>query len=701
MKKLMVSILCAVLFSGVSAGAQPAASSYIPYSTYVYDYEGNPVETPHAYIPGEVYSGESLGVGEFDSPSDIFVDHGGNIYIADTRNNRIVILNSEFKEKRIISKFGDDGFAEPKGLFVDNSGHIFVADTGNGRIVEFGADFEFLRTIGAPDTPLLSDDFIYAPTALSTDKTGHIYVVAAGANMGLIHFSPAGEFVGFLGAQKVTYNPIDYFWKNLLSQAQRDRMSDFVPTEYNNIAMDSRGFLFVSSSALEKDDFISAIQSHRTSRKGLPVRCLNPMGADVLHRGGYFPPMGDISYEIKEGTKLIASVIEDVAVNKNGSYTLMDTRKNRLFTYSKNGELLYSFSAPGAQVGNSLSPVSICYMGDELLVLDGQQNAFTCFKRTEYGALIDEAIDLYSEYDFEKSVEVWNRVLSENANFDIAYDGIGAAELRTKQYKSAMECFLNSNNKMAYSQAFRAYRGEFVQKNVYLLPVIGIALIAGLLFLFKFISKRVKASRTERTRAGTVYYGFHMITHPFSGFWDMKHERRGSYFGATLILALAVFTLIMRSGFINPLFGESGGFSPIAEIFAIIIPLFLWVVVNWSVTTLMDGKGSIGDIYKFTAYSALPVLILVLPSIPISHLLVLEEGIYLTALLSISFVWAGGLIFCGNITIHDYTIKKSLLSVLITVVGMGIVIFIALLIFTTYQKIFGFFGNIYKELFYR
>lgn len=46
----------------------------------------------------------------------------------------------------------------------------------------------------------------------------------------------------------------------------------------------------------------------------------------------------------------------------------MDTRKNRLFTYSVDGELLYAFSGKGNQTGNSVTPVSIAYKDEDLLL---------------------------------------------------------------------------------------------------------------------------------------------------------------------------------------------------------------------------------------------------------------------------------------------------------------------------------------------
>lgn len=695
MRKILTGICMAALCLAVPVQAGAAQTdAYVPYDTYVYDYHGDPVVIPHAYIPENILVSGDMGTEPLAAPSDVVTDGAGTIYIADTGNNRIVVLNKDFQFERELTGFTADGveetFSEPRGLFVAEDGSLYVADTGNGRIVQFTGSLEYVRTIGAPVTTLLPEDFVYQPKALAVDASGNLYVVAIDANMGLIRFSPDGKFSGFMGAPSVSYNPIEYLWKNFLSQEQRDRMSAFVSTEYNNVCLDSRGFLYVTTSAVEEEDFLEAINTRGSSGKGLPVRCLNPMGKDVLRREGFYPPIGDLNYEEP-------SVIEDVAVAPNGTYTIMDSRRCRLFTYSQNGDLLYTFSAKGEQAGNTMLPSSICYYGNKLLLLDSQAGTLTVFARTAYGDSINKAVELYADFRYDESSEVWKQVLSENANMDVAYDGLGNAEMRLENYGAALQYFENSNNTYSYSQAFKEYRSEFIEKHALLVPAIlvgVIALLIGLFYLVRYMMRKPGL-------VGTCFYGFHIMTHPFSGFWDMKHEKRGSMLGAAITLALALLAIVGRSCLVNPLFSDGAGINPLAEIAVILLPILLWAVVNWSVTTLMDGKGTIKDIFMFTAYAALPVFLLMLPIIPLSYVLVLEEGMYLTLLSTVAFLWAGGLIFCGNLTIHDYSAKKNIASILLTILGMAIALFVLLMIFMMYQKMAVFGDNLVKEITYR
>ena len=78
----------------------------------------------------------------------------------------------------------------------------------------------------------------YRPSKLVVDSSGRIHVVAINVNEGIVEFDPDGKFEGFLAAGKVTANPIEVIWKKLSPQAQLERMSNFVPIEYNNVSLD-------------------------------------------------------------------------------------------------------------------------------------------------------------------------------------------------------------------------------------------------------------------------------------------------------------------------------------------------------------------------------------------------------------------------------------------------------------------------------
>ena len=729
---IVAALLLACFVIPASAAVEQVTSASVPYETYVYDFNGNPVITPHAYMPSNVLSGEDLKVGDFTGPSDIEVDDAGNLYVVDTSYpvdmtnlenimehdnesggmfyGRLVIFNPDYTVKTVITTFDNggltDGFAYPEGVTIADDNSIYIADTMNGRILRFNQNGKLMKEFKEPEISYFEDDFTYKPTKLAVDSSYNMFVIATSVNQGIILLDDKGEFAGFVGAQKVTYSVVDYIWKNLLSEEAQNRMTSFVPTEYNNVKIDQFGFVYTTTSTIDAEDIASAILSETFDSKVSPIKRLNPTGNDVLVRKGYFSTVGDITYEQDSLGKPETSVIEDVALGPNGRYTLLDSRKNRLFTYSSDGELIYAFSAEGYQAGNSKTPVSITYRGTELLLLDQANNTITVYQPTKYGQLIDQAYESYKRYDYEESKGYWEQVLKENANFDIAYDGIGNALMQQEKYQEAQEYFRYSNNKDRFSTAWTENRASTIENYLLVIAAVVIVLIFLLVKGCGWIGKRNRSPKYQDkhgTFLNQFLYGFYIMLHPFDGFWDLKHEKRGNAKAGTLIAVCLIFARLISKFFTNYLFNAAYGtkISIMSEVLIVMMPLLLWSLSNWCVTTLADGEGSMKDVYVFTCYALLPMALFTIVNTVLSHFIVLDEAMYITFFGSLSVIWSGYLIFAGNTQTHRYSVGKSILSILLAVVGMAIIVFICLVIFTTYQQIYGFIDSIVKEVTYR
>ena len=84
-----------------------------------------------------------------------------------------------------------------------------------------------------------------------------------------------------------------------------------------------------------------------------------------------------------------------------------------------------------------------------------------------------------------------------------------------------------------------------------------------------------------------------------------------------------------------------------------------------------------------------------------SHMITTNEGSFYHVLGTVSYLWAAFLIFTGTMVIHQYSVKKTVITCIITVVGMGIIMFIGLLFFNVIQQMITFVTTIYKELRFR
>ena len=140
-----------------------------------------------------------------------------------------------------------------------------------------------------------------------------------------------------------------------------------------------------------------------------------------------------------------------------------------------------SCSGLSAQKGNVqgafTDAVSIEHMGRDLLVLDQVENNVTVFQTTEYGQTIYDATEKYMVGEYEESAELWQEVLKMNTNYPLAFRGIGRAVLRNNQYVEAMDYFKLAHDRENYGRAFKLYRKEWVEKNIWWILLIIAALL--------------------------------------------------------------------------------------------------------------------------------------------------------------------------------------------------------------------------------
>jgi DNA-binding beta-propeller fold protein YncE len=682
MKNKKIAAFLLVLIAVVSQCRVTALAA--PYNGYNYSYSQKAVPAPNPYIAKKVIRGEDIGITPFNSPEDI--DKDKKIYIADAGNNRIVCLDKDFKVERIIDKFNNDGFKNPCGVFVDEIGDIYVADTENKRIVQLNNAGEFIREIKEPKSDVIRKDFKYLPSKVALDKAKRIYVVCQGAFDGILQLDSDGNFIGFTGKNLVKFSAKDMFWKRVATKAQREKMSLFLPVEFSNLSIDENGFIYTTSTEIAGTE---------------TIKRLNPSGTDVLKRDGYYPPRGDIEYA-KTGSKVGGSVLTDIAVHEYGVYSVLDTKRGRIFTYDRDGNLLYQFGQLGDQVGTFKTPSALDYYGENILVLDKGNNYITIFEPTEYANYIMKAIVSHYEGKTDEALENWSQVLKLNSNLEMAYVGMGKAFMKQDDNEKAMRYFKLGSNRKFYSRAFEKYRKEYTFNNFGKLA----AGFLGLIFLIIVISnirKRKKKTTIGYKDIGTVEMIFYVIKHPFKGFWELKYEKKGKLIVSMIILLLVTITFILKkqyTGFIVN-FNDLKELNSIDEIKYVVLPFFLWCISNLLLTTLMDGEGTFKDIVIATGYALTPFILIYIPQILFSRVIIIEEISFYFFFEVVTYIWVIWLMFVSTMTVHQYTPSKTVATMALTVVGMGILIFLSLLMFNLIQQMFIFVMSIYQEIIYR
>ncbi len=201
----------------------------------------------------------------------------------------------------------------------------------------------------------------------------------------------------------------------------------------------------------------------------------------------------------------------------------------------------------------------------------------------------------------------------------------------------------------------------------------------------------------------TLKYSLYVATHPLDGFWDLTHEKRGSLAAANVIIAAAVILEIMRLTLTSFMFVTVNMeyFNSIIVIMRILLPVFLWTVANWSLTTLMDGKGRMLEIYMSICYALTPYVIINAIMIVLSHMVTFEEGAIYWVLAGFAALWTGVLILSGMMMVHDYSLLKTIASSLLTIVGMGVMVFVFVIFFSLISDAVAYFISLYKEILFR
>lgn len=196
---------------------------------------------------------------------------------------------------------------------------------------------------------------------------------------------------------------------------------------------------------------------------------------------------------------------------------------------------------------------------------------------------------------------------------------------------------------------------------------------------------------------------FHLIFRPFDGFWDLKREHKGSISAAWTFVILTIATLTIEKQNTAFLFNHNRleSINVVIDIFTVLLVYILWCVSNWCLTSLMDGEGTMKDIMIATGYALFPIALIRLPLVLLSHAITINEGSFYYVFLSISYMWVAFLLFLGTMITHQYSVKKTLLTCICTIIGMGIMLFIGLLFFNVIQQIITFFITVYREIKFR
>ncbi|MCH7488622.1 MAG: TIGR03663 family protein [Chloroflexi bacterium] len=155
-------------------------------------------------LPAEsvtVIGGAGAEPGQFSQPAGLAIDAAGNLYVADTLNQRVQRIAPDGTIDTLgeagsgpgqFANPGSDEFAEdgPWGITVDSDGNIYVADTWNHRIQKFDANLEIVAD--------WSIDGLFGPRDIAIDANGDLILTDTGGNR-IVRYTTDGEIIRSFG----------------------------------------------------------------------------------------------------------------------------------------------------------------------------------------------------------------------------------------------------------------------------------------------------------------------------------------------------------------------------------------------------------------------------------------------------------------------------------------------------------------------
>lgn len=645
-----------------------------PVSGYTYTSSGKAVEAPLIYsVRNVIYSD---GNAEYE---DICY-YSDSLYALDSLNGRIEKISAD-GEKEIVCLYDESGdiwtLSSPTGLFISDE-HILVAES------EYVSSFN--RTTGViemiytePDDSLYDTTITYIPYRVLEDSAGNVYVLIKDFYYGAVLFSRDGEFLGFYGSNPLTLTAaqkIDQAWKKILNRTQRSAMERFVPVAY-------------SSFDIDEDDFIYTV-SEDVDDESLKIRRVSPTGNGLWD--GSNLTFGDVIDDDESVEDLYsASRFTDVCVEEDIIYAL-DSARGRIFLYDENGRLLGVFGGMGTQRGTFSSPRSI-ECGDYIYVLDGNSN-ITVFEETEYGSALLSGIRLYNDGLYEDSSSYFKEVLRVFPESELASLALGKA-LQDEDGTEALKLLRNSGDREEYSRVFDSLRLSWARER----GGIVITAVFVLVILYMIFHKKLENVKLPRS----VERHRNALLHPSDALWQMKRKRNFSpafSLGVIILWFLVEIVTYFATGFIfND--NEIDEFNILLSFMSSMGLYILLVVVNWSVSTITDGNGTMKDIFCALSYGVIPVIAAKIIILVLSYILTSDESVFRTYIMLIAEVWMVIYWLVALSTVHEYTFSRTLKNALLTVVGMAFVLFLFFLAVVLAEHTYSIFSIIFNEIMLR
>ena len=193
------------------------------------------------------------------------------------------------------------------------------------------------------------------------------------------------------------------------------------------------------------------------------------------------------------------------------------------------------------------------------------------------------------------------------------------------------------------------------------------------------------------------------VSHPMEGFYWIRHQDRGSL--PIAILMVVLFSLCFSLNRISANFIVNDvaprTVDSLEELSGVLLLYLLICVANWSITCLMNGEGRMKDIAIAVGYSCAPLIPAFLLATAMSHVITVEEGAFYSIVIGAGVCYGLIMALIGIMQVHNYTLGKTLQTLLLTFIAILVIIFLCLLLADLIGQVVNFFRSLYIEIIFR
>ena len=627
--------------------------------------------------------------GSLNLPEDMYIDKNDNLYITDTGNNSVLVLNSEGNVARTFSfDEGDQRVLNgPSGVFADDDGNVYIGDTMNKRILHLSEIGEFVEEFSTPTSSVLGSDFIYSPRRIAVTNTGYIYTIK---EQSLMKIDTNNSFQGYIGATKLGFSLKGMFIRLFASKQQKEKLLTAEPPPYLSFALAKDGKLYATTTDLSSGQIMK----------------LDVTGANM------FPSVFYGEYSTDDEGNVNAPYFADIAADVNSFVTAIDQRTGKLYQYDKDGNLLTVFGyGLGKKQGQLSLPVAVDVDSKgNIYVLDSQLGCIIVYEPTAFIESIHNAVSLYADGRYDEAKDAFAEVLAIDGNYDLAYEGMGRILVKQQNYTEAMTYYKLANNTGGYSAAFSKYRHEIFRNNFIWVVLITAAVCLAIYFLVRYLKRRSSRIRIKfsghKINRNVLYFlplTVCMLFEPQEVCYIVKRDRkRFSFLSIVVTLVLAVTARILAIAVTHyPLATKLVENTSLWwECAIILVPLITWAVAQYAVTAIFTGEAKFGEILTLSTFSMVPYIVFSVPIALLSRILCQAEAGFYNALLAVMWIWTAVLLLICLKASNDYTFGKMLLVTLVTLCAMLLIWAVIVLMVAMGSQFMDFIKGVITELGY-